>query len=86
MTDEEFRELILNFLIERRPDQAAEVRAIADDVDLIEAGLLDSLAFLDMCMLIEEKTGKMVDIVELEPDEFSSIRALRAIISAPAEG
>ena len=64
----EFRYVILNALVGIKcftPEKAAEFAANAgDDVPLATLGI-DSMSVIDLCMDIEEKTGRVVLIEEL---------------------
>jgi len=48
-------------------------------VDLIDAGLLDSLDILELAILIENNIGIKLDLSEVEV--FDSIRSVNSIIS-----
>jgi acyl carrier protein len=79
MDASDFRTFVLNFLSSARPDLASRVMAIPDDMDLFEAGAVDSHTFIGLCLAIEERTGHPIDIAELDPEEFSSIDGLRRV-------
>lgn len=49
------------------------------EVDLINAGLLDSLDILELAILIEHNVGIKLDLSEVEV--FESMRSLNSIIS-----
>lgn len=49
------------------------------EVDLINAGLLDSLDILELAILIEDNTGVKLDFSEVEV--FDSMRSVNSIIS-----
>lgn len=49
------------------------------EVDLINAGLLDSLDILELAILIENNVGIKLDLSEVEV--FESMRSLNSIIS-----
>ncbi len=64
----EFRNVILNALVGIKcftPEKAAELAATeGEDVELIKLGI-DSMSVIDLCMDIEENTGREVLIEEL---------------------
>lgn len=35
---------------------------LADDLDLVRSGLLDSLAFVDLLAALEQRTGRRIDL------------------------
>lgn len=46
------------------------------ETDLIETGVLDSLLFVDLIMLLESKFNIVVDINEIEFEDFMSVRSI----------
>ena len=61
------------WLLARRPDLAD----VDLDTDLIEARLLDSMAFMDFLLYIEELIGQEVDLNEHSQDWFRTLRGIR---------
>ena len=59
---------------------AARKRAIDDDVPLLESGVIDSLAVLDVVGFLEQTFDIKVDDEELTPENFASIRSLAAFV------
>jgi acyl carrier protein len=55
------------------------VRAFSDTDDLIETGILDSLRFLDFIHLIEEESGKTIDMEDLNIDDFRTIERISEV-------
>ena len=79
MTLQEFREFVVNFLVQARPDLSRQIGELRNDEDFFEAGVVDSHAFIGLCLAIEDLTGVPIDITELDPEEFSSISGLCAV-------
>jgi acyl carrier protein len=48
--------------------------------DLLTTGLLDSFAFADLIMFLEERSGGTVDLEPLDPEAFSNVAGLCAAI------
>lgn len=48
----------------------------ADDVDLIEARLIDSLEFLEFVYLLEELSGEPVDLTSVTVDDFRTLAVI----------
>jgi acyl carrier protein len=48
--------------------------------DLLEVGLIDSLVFVDLLLLLESECGVSVAVEELEIDDFRSIDRIAAFI------
>lgn len=55
---------------------------IADDLDLnlFEAGLLDSLAIIEVLLQIEEKLGIKLQPTDLEREDMSTVNKLTAFL------
>ncbi|MFP8883918.1 MULTISPECIES: holo [Streptomyces] len=60
------------WIVKRHPDRDD----IAHDLDLIENRLIDSLSFVEFVFLLEQVSGRSIDMDTLEVD---SIRTLEAI-------
>ena len=45
-------------------------------LDLLEAGVLDSMGFIDLIAFIEEAAGRQLDLLDIEPEEFATIEGL----------
>ena len=48
--------------------------------DLLEVGLIDSLVFVDLLLLLESECGVHVSVEELEIEDFRSIDRIAAFI------
>jgi len=44
--------------------------------DLLSSGILDSVGFVELLVFVEEKTGRELDISEIDPEQFGTIGAL----------
>ncbi len=64
---------ILDFIRVRKP----ELGAIDDDVDLIDERIVDSLDFAELLFVIEESTGKPIDLSKVDVEDFRSLRSIR---------
>ena len=53
-----------------------------DEADLFETGLIDSLAFVELLLLIKTEFGVEVEIDDLEVDNFRSVTRITAFIVA----
>jgi acyl carrier protein len=54
----------------------------AADVDLFEAGVLDSLAFVELLAALERELGVHTALDDLEIDNFRSLARIEAFIAA----
>ncbi|GAA0077418.1 D-alanine--poly(phosphoribitol) ligase subunit DltC [Clostridium sp. CTA-5] len=50
------------------------------DLDLFEAGLLDSLAIIEVLLQIEEKLGIKLQPTDLEREDMSTVNKLTAFL------
>jgi D-alanine--poly(phosphoribitol) ligase subunit 2 len=50
------------------------------DLDLFEAGVLDSLAFVELLLHLEEEFGIRVPMEELEIDNFRTVRRIAQFV------
>lgn len=57
--------------------RTTEYSVIDEDLNLIENRVVDSLAFLELVMLLEELTGKNIAVENLTLTMFSTLRAIR---------
>lgn len=60
------------------PDEAP------DDLDLREAGVIDSLGFLELVVELEEALGRELDFESLDPDLLTTLGPLSAHVAAQA--
>ena len=49
---------------------------VLDDMDLIAAGVLDSLGFIELIMFLELMTEEKIDLNNVDPNDFTTIRGL----------
>ena len=55
------------------------------NTDLIDAGLLDSLAFVELIAHLEQLIGSEISVVDLELDEFRSVSRIAEFVSRHQE-
>lgn len=49
--------------------------------DLFETGVLDSMAFVDLVMHLEQQFGVRISADELEPDNFRSVAKIAGFVA-----
>jgi methoxymalonate biosynthesis acyl carrier protein len=54
----------------------------SDTQDLFETGVLDSLAFVDLIMYLEQEFDIRISTDELEPDNFRSVAKIASFVTA----
>ena len=84
MDIEAFHSLVIGYLSEADPAKAKSIATIDVADDLLASGFVDSHKFIDLCLAIEEKTGAVIDLGELDPEQFSTIVGLYAIVTQSA--
>ncbi len=52
------------------------------ETDLMETGLLNSVSFVELVMLIEERLGVTVPLDELELDQFRTLKGVAAYVDS----
>ena len=62
---------LLKFFLER-----VHIEIPSADTDLLETGALDSLAFVDLLLYMEQEFGVKVSFDELELDNFRSVKKI----------
>jgi acyl carrier protein len=62
------------------------VEAPSSDTDLIEAGVLDSMMFVDLIMFIEDHFGVTAALEDLEIENFATVAKMaRFVVGRSAE-
>lgn len=56
--------------------QSPEVQDFDESFNIIASGLLDSLHFLELINLIENLSGKIVDVLEVNIADFLTLNAI----------
>jgi acyl carrier protein len=85
MTQEQLLQVLIEWIkSNKRTSNHAE---ISPDTELLESGILDSFAFLDLILYVESKTGLQIDLADADPREFAIVRGLSnlALKSQPVQ-
>jgi acyl carrier protein len=64
MTSSELRALVVQRLADRLRRLGLDESDLADDLDLVRSGVLDSLGFVDLITDLERTTGRTIDLEE----------------------
>lgn len=75
---------ILHEQIARFFPEHGNIEAPFPDADLFDAGILDSLTFIDLVVYLEEQFGIRISADELEPQNFRSIAKIAEFTAARA--
>lgn len=76
MRQDELNDLINEWVVKHRKDGHNGATALPGDGDLFGSGALDSMGFAELLVHIESVVGKKVDLIDLDPNEFSSVNGL----------
>ncbi len=49
---------------------------ISESTNLLESGLLDSFAFVDLVLFFENCTRQKIDLTDVAPEEFTVVKSL----------
>lgn len=82
MTFDDFRAIVLDSFRSTSERNAADFETIGRTDDLFGSGMVDSHMFIELCLHIEAKTGKAIDIAELDPEQFSTMDGLYGLVAA----
>ncbi|MEU9865322.1 acyl carrier protein [Streptomyces sp. NPDC047971] len=63
---------VKNWILERHPER----EDIAPDLDLIENRLIDSLSFVEFVFLLEQESGRSIQMETLEVEEIRTLAAI----------
>ena len=82
----EVTNLIIGWVRDNRLPSDFPNPEITEDTDLMAAGLLDSLGFVDLVLFIEQQTGIKVDLADADPSEFTVVKGLCKIVLSSRNG
>lgn len=57
-------------------EPAAVPTQLEVDTDLLATGLLDSVAFVELLAALEHRVGAPIDLSDVDPAEFTTVRGL----------
>jgi acyl carrier protein len=66
-------------------DAGLSERALDESRSLIELGVIDSFTFVDVLTALQEELGVEIDFMELDPDDFDSVKGLVRVAVAAVE-
>lgn len=76
LQQEQLSGLIKEWVIKNGQGHDASTTGFSDDGDLLASGALDSIGFMELLVYVESIIGKKIDLTDLDPNEFTSIRGL----------
>jgi len=76
-TVDDMREMVFGILESRFKTAGVQSHKEIDDTyDMVEAGIIDSLGFVNLIVELESRLGVSVDIMDLPTDEVSNFSAM----------
>lgn len=66
--------------------ETLNVHVPSDETDLIDGGLLDSLALVELVVEIEHRFGLSIPLDTLDIDDFRSVRSIGGVIEQTGGG
>jgi len=79
-TENELREFVLNEIL-----RGEDAGPLSNEDNLIDSGVLDSMAMMQMVTHLEKNYGITVEANDLVPETFESIRALADFVARKAK-
>lgn len=76
--------LLREHLVKERAERADEVRSLATEESLFDAGLLDSLSFLGVVQLLEKTYGITVPPEDFSPQRLGSLSQIGEYVAGKA--
>jgi acyl carrier protein len=83
-TPEAIRALLLRACAEGLALVALDPADVPDDFDLREAGVVDSLGFLELVTALEDELGIELDFEDLDPEQLTTVGPLVAHVASQA--
>lgn len=84
ITTEQVREMILDECADALSAFGMTTADVAEDLDLRQYGLIDSLGFLELVTALEERLAITLDLANLPPEELTVIGPLSRAVAAQA--
>jgi acyl carrier protein len=83
--DRDARTAVRDFIVTRLAPAAGRTE-IADDEDLIDTGVVNSLGIFQLVAFIEERFGVTIGDEEITPEHFGTVDAIDRLITMRAAG
>lgn len=68
----------------RNANPEVVANTIHEDTDLFATGILDSMAFVELIAFLEEATGSRIDLLDVDPEDFTTVRGLSRHLTGPS--
>lgn len=68
--------LVKDWVRERDRRPGDEAGRLTEEMDLIASSTLDSVGFIELLAFVEEKTGRPIDLNDVDPTHFTTVAGL----------
>ena len=75
------RDRITRFIADEFLD-GSDIQSIPEDLNLVDAGIVDSLGLLRIVAFLEEEMGAVIEPEAMVPENLNSINAILNLVSA----
>lgn len=75
VAEEELIDVVVGWVKQKGHNGSNHVE-VSENTNLLESGLLDSFAFVDLILFIENHTQKKLDLIDVAPEEFTIVKNL----------
>jgi acyl carrier protein len=72
--------IVIGAVEESMARQGLGSRIIDEDTNLLDEGIVDSLQFLELIVLLEERTGVELDLIDTDPRLFTTVGGLVGLL------
>ncbi len=73
---EELVQIARTWVVKHSPDTSLRETDISVETNLLESGMLDSVGLVELLALLENTTGNKIDLLDLAPEDFSTLAGL----------
>lgn len=84
-TQQDIAALIIEWVKVNKRSSNMPESAINENTDLMSTGLVDSFGFIDLILFIEEEYGVKINLVDVDPSEFTVVKGLCNITLASSD-
>ena len=77
--EDQLRQFILAHVASLAKEKGIALPSMSDEVNLLDMGVLDSLGFIELLLLLQERFGIELQLAELDPAEFSTLKGMVAV-------
>jgi acyl carrier protein len=76
MSENELISLVISWVQQNNIALGAPAIEVTPETDLIAAGALNSIGFVDLLLFLETRTASTIDLTDIDPAEFCVVKNL----------